>query len=175
MSSTVATPTMLTRSKREYRKRLGLGSLSKSSTKSSTKLSKKTKKSWREKQARMARIEKLGSTKDLKKSDAVELKRHLFIFKTLSKQGKRSDIILKNAPLKLYKVLRLLFKMVLKGVFPLKPTPRNKLKKWAPFIRENSKGKDSDVKRRVSQNGEGLGDILKTVLPIITPILSLLI
>ena len=111
----------------------------------------------------------------IKKSEASELRRHMFIFRTLSKSGKRTDIILKNAPLKLYKTLRLLFKLVLKGVFPLKPTHRSKLRKWAPFIRENAKGKHGDVKRRVSQNGKGLGDILKTVLPLIGPIISLMI
>ena len=114
-------------------------------------------------------------SKKIKKSEASELKRHMFIFKTLTKSNKRTDIILKNAPLKLYKSLRLLFKLLVKGAFPLKPTHRSKLKKWAPFIRKNSKGKHSDIKRRVSQNGEGLGDILKTVLPMITPILSLMI
>ena len=114
-------------------------------------------------------------SKKIKKSEASELKRHMFIFKTLRKSDKRTDIILKKAPLKLYKALRLLFKLLLKGAFPLKPTHRSKLKKWAPFIRQNSKGKHGDIKKRVSQNGEGLGDILKTVLPMIIPILSMMI
>ena len=113
--------------------------------------------------------------KKIQKSEASELKRHIFIFKTLTKSDKRTDIILKKAPLKLYKALRLLFKLLVKGAIPLKPTHRSKLKKWAPFIRQNSKGTHSQIKKRVSQNGEGLGDILKTVLPMIIPILSLMI
>jgi len=119
-------------------------------------------------------LKKLKAPKALKKSDGSELKRHLFIFRTLSGHENR-DIILRNAPLKLYKVIRLLFKLMMNGTFPLKAMHRSKLVKWSSFIKENSKGKDIDVRRRVSQNGKGLSDILKTVLPIITPMLSLLI
>ena len=114
-------------------------------------------------------------TKSIKKGDSKELKRHLFIFKSLTKKAKDRDIVLKKAPLTLYKTIRLLFKLIKRGSIPLNNKQRHRLKPWANFIRDNSTGNDSTVKSRVSQNGDGLGSILKTILPIIAPILSMII
>ena len=111
----------------------------------------------------------------IKKTESKELKRHLYIFKSLTRKAKNRDIVLKKAPLSLYKTIRLLFKLLKKGAIPLNNAQRNRLKPWINFIRENSKGNDSIVKSRVSQSGDGLSSILKTVLPIIAPILSMIV
>ena len=83
--------------------------------------------------------------------------------------------MLKKAPLTLYKTIRLLFKLMKKGSIPLNNVQRKRLKPWLNFIRKNATGKDSSVKSNVVQNGDGLSSILKTVLPIIAPILSMII
>ena len=111
----------------------------------------------------------------IKKTESKELKRHLYIFKSLTRKAKNRDIVLKKAPLSLYKTIRLLFKLLKKGAIPLNNGQRNRLKPWINFIRENSTGNDSTVKSRVSQSGDGLSSILKTVLPIIAPILSMIV
>jgi len=111
----------------------------------------------------------------LTKPKTKELKRHLYIFKSLTKKAKNRDIVLKKAPLTLYKTIRLLFKLMKKGAIPLSNTQRSRLKPWVNFIRENSTGKDSTVKNNVIQNGDGLSSILKTIIPIIGPILSMIV
>lgn len=125
------------------------------------------------------RIRKPKTSQDklvpLKKGESKELKRHMFVFKSLTKKGKQRDVILKKAPLTLYKTIRLLFKLMKRGAIPLSSGQRNRLKPWANFIRSNSVGKDVKVKENVSQNGGSLASILKTVLPIIRPILALLV
>ena len=114
-------------------------------------------------------------TEQIKKTDSKELKRHLYIFKSLTKKAKNRDIVLKKAPITLYKTIRLLFKLMKKGAIPLNNVQRNRLKPWINFIRKNATGKDSTVKSNVVQNGDGLSSILKTILPIIAPILSMII
>ena len=114
-------------------------------------------------------------TEQIKKTDSKELKRHLYIFKSLTKKAKNRDIVLKKAPLTLYKTIRLLFKLMKKGAIPLNNVQRNRLKPWINFIRKNATGKDSTVKSNVVQNGDGLSSILKTILPIIAPILSMIV
>ena len=111
----------------------------------------------------------------IKKADSKEIKRHMFVFKSLTKKAKNRDIILRKAPLSLYKTIRLLFKLMKKGAVPLTNAQRHRLKPWVNYIRENSTGKESKVKKNVSQNGDGLSSILKTVLPIIAPILSMIV
>ena len=117
----------------------------------------------------------LALTKMINKKDSRELKRHMFIFKSMTKKAKNRDIILKKAPLTLFKTIRVLFNLMKGGAIPLTNAQRSRLKPWINFIRQNSKGSDTAVKTRVSQNGNGLGSILKTILPIIAPILSMLI
>ena len=114
-------------------------------------------------------------TEQIKKTDSKELKRHLYIFKSLTKKAKNRDIVLKKAPITIYKTIRLLFKLMKKGAIPLNNVQRNRLKPWINFIRKNATGKDSTVKSNVVQNGDGLSSILKTILPIIAPILSMII
>ena len=120
-------------------------------------------------------LPKDSNAKLFKTADSKELKRHLYIFKSLTKKAKNRDIVLKKAPLTLYKTIRLLFKLMKKGAIPLSNTQRSRLKPWVNFIRENSTGKDSSVKRNVIQNGDGLSSILKTIIPIIAPILSMIV
>ena len=111
----------------------------------------------------------------IKKHHANELKRHIFIFRHISKgSAKKRDIVLKNAPLSFYKSIRLLFNLMKNGSIPLKKTHKPRVGPWVNFIRKNSKGRLVDIKRDVSQQGGGLGTILKAVLPIVTPILSML-
>ena len=117
----------------------------------------------------------IQKSSQIKKAETKELKRHLYIFKSLTRKAKNRDIVLKKAPLSLYKTIRLLFKLLKKGAIPLNNPQRNRLKPWVNFIRENSTGSDSSVKKRISQRGEGLGSVLKTVLPIIGPILSMIV
>ena len=114
-------------------------------------------------------------TEQIKKTDSKELKRHLYIFKSLTKKAKNRDIVLKKAPITLYKTIKLLFKLMKKGAIPLNNVQRNRLNPWINFIRKNATGKDSTVKSNVVQNGDGLSSILKTILPIIAPILSMII
>ena len=118
---------------------------------------------------------KKPTKKPINKTESKELKRHLFIFKALTKQAKNRDIVLNKAPLTLYKTIRLLFKLMKKGAIPLNNAQRDRLKPWVSFIRNNSVGKDSSIRSRVVQNGNGLSSILKTILPIIAPILSMII
>ena len=111
----------------------------------------------------------------LKKEHGSELKRHLFIYRTMAKgSAKKRNVVLKKAPLSMYKSIRLLFKLMKNGTIPLKKTHKARIKPWVHLIRKNSRGKLANVKRNVSQEGEGLGSILKTILPIITPILSMI-
>ena len=133
---------------------------------------KKPKKKYR--QPKVNKPSKASKSNIIKNSESKELKRHLYIFKSLTKKARNRDIILKKAPLTLYKTIRLLFKLVKKGAVPLTNGQRNRLKPWSNFIRDNSIGRDSQVKQNISQNGDGLGSILKTVLPIIAPILSMI-
>ena len=114
-------------------------------------------------------------TEQIKKTDSKELKRHLYIFKSLTKKAKNRDIVLKKAPITLYKTIKLLFNLMKKGAIPLNNVQRNRLNPWINFIRKNATGKDSTVKSNVVQNGDGLSSILKTILPIIAPILSMII
>ena len=115
-------------------------------------------------------------SKTIKKGDANALKQHLFIFRHIAKgSAKKRDLILAKAPSSFYKTIRLLFKLLKNGSIPLKKTHRPRVRPWIDFIRRNSKGRLSDVKSDVSQQGTGLMNILKTVLPIVTPILSMLI
>ena len=114
-------------------------------------------------------------TEQIKKTDSKELKRHLYIFKSLTKKAKTRDIVLKKAPITLYKTIKLLFNLMKKGAIPLNNVQRNRLNPWINFIRKNATGKDSTVKSNVVQNGDGLSSILKTILPIIAPILSMII
>lgn len=118
---------------------------------------------------------KIPKTVSIKKAESKEIKRHMFVFKSLTKKAKNRDIILRKAPLSLYKTIRLLFKLMKKGAVPLTNAQRHRLKPWVNYIRENSIGKESKVKKNVSQNGDGLSSILKTILPIITPILSMIV
>ena len=104
---------------------------------------------------------------------AKTLRRHQFIFKTLSSVGKkRRDIILKNAPLSLFKAIKTLFNSILKGYIPLKETHKRALQPHKRFIREQAISNHSKIKKRITQKGSGLASILKTVLPIIAPIIT---
>ena len=53
------------------------------------------------------RIRKPKTSQDklvpLKKGESKELKRHMFVFKSLTKKGKQRDVILKKAPLRCIK------------------------------------------------------------------------
>ena len=90
-------------------------------------------------------------------------------------KDKNTDIILKKAPPKLFETIKLIFKLLVNGKIPLRNHHRHKLSKHASFIRDNIKGNSSQVKRNISQKGGSLGSVLKTILPVVSPILSLLI
>ena len=111
--------------------------------------------------------------KKIPKAIAKVLKRHHFIFKTISNVGrKRRDIILKNAPLSLFKAIKILFRYLVKGNIPLKTRHRRQLVPHRKLLVEGSTSTPQTIKRKVNQSGEGLGSILRTVIPVLGPIIA---
>ena len=109
-----------------------------------------------------------------KKNVLKTLKKHHFIFKTLSNVNKkRRNLILKNAPLSLYTAIKILFRNLVSGKIVLKPQHKKRLSKsHKTLIRTNSKLNNKDIKRNMIQSGNGLSQILKIVLPILGSVIT---
>ena len=116
----------------------------------------------------------LAVRKKLPKASLQMLKRHSFIFKTLSSVRKnRRNLILKNSPTTLFTTLKLLFKGLLNGKIPLTIKQKNKLtKSHKHMIRVNSNLSTPAIKTNMLQSGEGLSKILKVVLPILGSVVT---
>ena len=101
------------------------------------------------------------------------LKKHSHIFHTLSRARKtKRDAILKNAPVTLFKAIKTLHQLLVSGGIPLTNTVREKMgAKHRTLIRKIGQAKDT--RRVLLQNGQGLGAILRVVLPIVGKIIGL--
>ena len=116
---------------------------------------------------------RVSPIKRISKATAKALKRHHFIFKTISNVGhKRRDIILKNAPLSLFKAIKILFSYLVKGQIPLKTRHRRQLVPHRQLLIEGASSTPQTIKRKATQSGAGLGSILRTVIPILGPIIA---
>ena len=112
----------------------------------------------------------------LSKIAARKLHKHRYIFKRLSAVDKKTrSIILAKSPVSLYDCIKTLCKGLVDGGIVLTNHHRNRLATHRSLIRELSKGTNRDIKSKSLMNGDGLGSFLKSVLPIITPILAALI
>ena len=110
----------------------------------------------------------------IKKTDKAVLKKHAPMLRTLSRSRKvKRNAILNEAPPSLFRAIRTLHRLLVKGDIPLSNAERSKLKpKSKSLIRKIHTAKDT--KRVVLQNGEGFSGVLRVVLPIIKGVLGLI-
>lgn len=89
-----------------------------------------------------------------------------------AKPTRRSALILHSPPSGI-KAIKYLFRNILKGRVILKPKHKKRLQRHKGFIRKVSKSNLKEAHKSLSQKGAGLklGDILKTVLPLIPALL----
>ncbi len=97
------------------------------------------------------------------------LNRHRYILQKLAtSKSKDRKIILKNAPIDLFKALNLVFKLLANEQFKLSKRQSNKLRKHRRLIRSTSELNNKDIKDKlVHQKGGALPAILSAILPII--------
>ena len=114
--------------------------------------------------------------KTLTKSLARELHRNKYIFRTISKSSKNRRLeILNNAPPSLFRNIKSLCKCLVDGRIPLTNAHRRRLHSHIPLIREISTTPTAGIKDNVIMRGDGIGSFLKSILPIVAPILTALI
>ena len=110
------------------------------------------------------------------KSLARELHRNKYIFHTIAKSpSKRRLEILNNGPPSLFKNIKTLCRCLVDGRIPLKNSHRRRLIPHKQLIREISALPLNGIKDNVVMRGDGIGSFLKTILPIVAPILTALI
>ena len=101
------------------------------------------------------------------------LKRHRYILgKLASTSEKNRKKILNNAPVDLFKVLNLIFKLLDGQNLALSKTQESKIKKHKRLIHSASGLKTADIKRKLVQRGGALGTILSAVLPVLGGLLK---
>ena len=117
------------------------------------------------------------ATKYLSVRQANMLKQHRYILDKLTQSSiKDRKTILRNSPSILFKVLKLIFKLLTNGKLVLNRKQKQSLKKHEKFIHSVNTVKALHIKRKLlAQRGESLATVLKTVLPIIVGIVKLAI
>ena len=117
------------------------------------------------------------ATKRLSVKQARLLKKHKYILKKLatSNRGNRRTI-LKNAPGELFKVLNLVFQLLINKNLNLDDEQHQVLKKHKRMISSTKGLKGAGMKQKlIAQRGGALGTILSTVLPLIGVLVQSLI
>ena len=109
------------------------------------------------------------------KSLARELHRNKYIFRTIAKSKSKRAEILNNGPPSLFKNLKTLCRCLVDGRIPLTNSHRRRLTNHKQLIREISALPIKGIKDNVIMQGDGIGSFLKTILPIVAPILTALI
>ncbi len=102
------------------------------------------------------------------------LNKHRYILRKLAtSKDKNRKIILKNAPIDLFKTLNLVFKLLANEQLELSKHQSKKIKKHKRLIRSTSELNNRGIKDKlVRQKGGALPAILSTVLPIIGGIIK---
>ena len=97
------------------------------------------------------------------------LKRHLYILRKLaSSNAEDKKIILENAPLELFKVLNLIFNLLVHERLQLNKAQTKKLKRYKSLIHTISGLKGQYIKRKLMRHRRSiLTTILTTVLPLL--------
>ena len=114
--------------------------------------------------------------KKMTKSLARELHRNKYIFHTIAKSSKnRRAAILNNGPDSLFKSIKTLCNCLVDGRIPLTNVHRRRLRPHVQLIREISALPVTGIKDNVVMRGDGIGSFLKSLLPIVGPILTALI
>ena len=101
------------------------------------------------------------------KSDKTAIKKHTPILRTVSKVGrKRRDTIIKNAPSSFFSTIKKIAKLLIKGGINLTDRDRKKISPKMKMLLRKIHG-TKDVKNTIVQHGDGLGGILRVILPLI--------
>ena len=111
----------------------------------------------------------------IKSAEKVVLKKHAPVLRTLSraKKAKRNEI-LSSAPASLFRAIKILHKLLVKGGISLSNSDRAKMTpKTRAIMRKIHATKSKDVKKTILQNGQGFAGVLRVVLPIVRTILGI--
>ena len=105
------------------------------------------------------------------------LKEHRYILDKLAESNRENrKIILKNAPAELFKVLNMVFKLLIDKKLRLDNKQNQVLKKHRRMIRSTRGLKGTKMKKKlIAQRGGALATILSTVLPLIGGLVQSLI
>ena len=112
----------------------------------------------------------------LSTNDAREIYRHRYILRQIGKAKEfERDNILRRSPAALYKCIKSLCRSLVDGRIRLTNKHRTTLAPHHELIRELARGTNKTIKSQALMSGNGLGSFLKSVVPIVLPILAALL
>ena len=112
----------------------------------------------------------------LSTSLARQLHRNRFIYRSVSAApAHKRRVILKSCPANFYNNIKSLCNCLVDGRISLKLGQKRKLKPHAKLIRGISKTSQANLRKHIIMRGNGFGSFLKSILPIVTPVLAALI
>jgi len=109
----------------------------------------------------------------IKRLEKMALKRHAPILRTLSRSRKtKRNAIINGAPSSLFKAIKILHRLLVKGGINLNNAERNKIPTKARALIRKIHG-SKDPKKTILQNGEGFSSVLRIILPIVGSMLGI--
>lgn len=100
--------------------------------------------------------------------DKISIKKHAPILRTISRVSKkRRATILKNAPSSFFTTLKRIVRLLIRGGIKLTDRDRKKLSPAMKTILRKIHMTKNNIKNAVVQHGDGIGNILRVILPLL--------